>query len=411
MTTPVETKGERFLSYSAVLAENCHPHTSLLVNLNSPKVLSVLNNGFSNGCGYSARTGGQTREQGISKAGNRPVRGMAIEIAWGWLRHQPQSELTLWYEERFGHGSKRLRKIGIVALARKLLIALWHYLETGEIPAGAQLKAYESLSVPLGGEEWNQWRDKMKRNQLIVFFVLLVIYAICAFLTYALFTDQLATVTGVPMPDMGVSNAVMGLANAGIILVLYGILGLAGYWFSNRLGLPGIYRKDGNWRLWLLTPFVLGTLCGLALVIGDLVFAPINGLGHFPHPPFPLSILASISAGIGEEILYRSFVFGVWALLLNWVLYRFNGGTVAFWIANIIAALAFGAGHLGSVMVLTSITTLADLNPVLLVEIFLLNGIVGLVAGNQYVKTGLIAAIGVHFWADVFWHVLWGLFS
>jgi len=85
-------------------------------------------------------SGGQSREQGISKAGNRPVRGMIIEIAWGWLRHQPDSELSLWYQDRFGHGSKRLRKIGIVALARKLLIALWRYVETGEIPAGAQLK-------------------------------------------------------------------------------------------------------------------------------------------------------------------------------------------------------------------------------------------------------------------------------
>lgn len=66
---------------------------------------------------------------------------MAIEIAWGWLRYQPDSELTHWFYEKFGQGSKRLRKIGIVAMARKLLIALWNYLETGEIPPGAQLKA------------------------------------------------------------------------------------------------------------------------------------------------------------------------------------------------------------------------------------------------------------------------------
>jgi transposase len=66
---------------------------------------------------------------------------MAIEIAWGWLRYQPDSELTRWFNRRFGHGSKRMRKIGIVALARKLLIALWRYVEFGEIPAGAQLKA------------------------------------------------------------------------------------------------------------------------------------------------------------------------------------------------------------------------------------------------------------------------------
>jgi transposase len=82
----------------------------------------------------------QSREQGIDKSGNSPIRSMAIEIAWGWLRHQPDSELSLWFQSRFGQGSKRLRKIGIVALARKLLIALWRYLAYGELPAGAQLK-------------------------------------------------------------------------------------------------------------------------------------------------------------------------------------------------------------------------------------------------------------------------------
>ncbi|NTW99930.1 MAG: IS110 family transposase [Geobacteraceae bacterium] len=86
------------------------------------------------------QSGGESREQGISKAGNRPVRAMAIEIAWCWLRYQPDSELARWYYEHFGQGGKRMRKVGIVALARKLLVALWRYLETGEIPEGAQLK-------------------------------------------------------------------------------------------------------------------------------------------------------------------------------------------------------------------------------------------------------------------------------
>lgn len=84
---------------------------------------------------------GLKREQGIDKAGNVRVRAMAIEIAWGWLRWQPQSELSRWYRERFGNGNSRSRRVGIVALARKLLVALWRYLETGEIPAGAELKA------------------------------------------------------------------------------------------------------------------------------------------------------------------------------------------------------------------------------------------------------------------------------
>ncbi len=86
------------------------------------------------------QSGSSYREQGMSKAGNRHIRAMAIEIAWGWLGYQPESELTRWYEKRFGQGSKRIRKIGIVALARRLLVELWRYLETGAIPEGAVLK-------------------------------------------------------------------------------------------------------------------------------------------------------------------------------------------------------------------------------------------------------------------------------
>jgi transposase len=85
-------------------------------------------------------SGKSEREQGIGKAGSRWIRGAAIEFAWGWLRFQPESTLSRWYQERFGSGSKRLRKIGIVALARKLLVALWRFLETGVIPEGALLK-------------------------------------------------------------------------------------------------------------------------------------------------------------------------------------------------------------------------------------------------------------------------------
>jgi transposase len=79
-------------------------------------------------------------EQGISKAGNRRIRAMAVEIAWGWLRFQPQSRLSLWFQERYGPGNRRSRRVGIVALARKLLIALWRYLDYGVIPEGAVLK-------------------------------------------------------------------------------------------------------------------------------------------------------------------------------------------------------------------------------------------------------------------------------
>jgi membrane protease YdiL (CAAX protease family) len=239
----------------------------------------------------------------------------------------------------------------------------------------------------------------------------LLAYAFSAFATYAFFTDQLASMTSVPMPDMRVSNAVVGLANAGIVLVLYGLLGLAGIWFARKLGLPGIYSEDGNWRRWFIIPLLLGLVCGVALVVGDLLFAPINDFGRFAHPEFPVSILASISAGIGEEIAFRGFVFGLWGLILTWLFKRFNGRSLALWIANIIAALAFGAGHLGTIMFLTGASSPAALDPVLLIEVFLLNGIIGLVAGERYMKDGLVAAAGVHFWTDVVFHVIWGLFS
>jgi transposase len=86
------------------------------------------------------QSGDRSQEQGISKSGNPDIRSMGVEIAWGWLRYQPESPLSRWYQERFGKGSARLRRIGIVALARKLLIALWRYLESEVIPEGAVLK-------------------------------------------------------------------------------------------------------------------------------------------------------------------------------------------------------------------------------------------------------------------------------
>jgi transposase len=90
------------------------------------------------------QSGDSQREQGISKAGNRHMRTLLVELAWNWLRWQPDSDLSQWFQRRFGVGNKRSRKIGIVAVARKLLIALWRYLKQGEVPAGARLCCWRS---------------------------------------------------------------------------------------------------------------------------------------------------------------------------------------------------------------------------------------------------------------------------
>ena len=65
---------------------------------------------------------------------------MTTELAWSWLRLQPDSALRVWFRERFGHGGKRVRRMGMIAVARKLLMALWRFLETGALPEGAALK-------------------------------------------------------------------------------------------------------------------------------------------------------------------------------------------------------------------------------------------------------------------------------
>ena len=96
-------------------------------------------------CGLTSspwQSGGIDRDQGISKAGNPRARLNAIELAWLWLRHQPDSELTQEYRRRTLNAGKRIKRVAIVALARKLIVALWRYLTTGLVPEGAMLKTH-----------------------------------------------------------------------------------------------------------------------------------------------------------------------------------------------------------------------------------------------------------------------------
>ena len=85
-------------------------------------------------------SGESQHEQGISRAGNARLQAISIQLAWNWVRWQPLSALTRWYRERFAGGGKRARRIGIVAVARKLVITLWRYATTGVVPSGAIVK-------------------------------------------------------------------------------------------------------------------------------------------------------------------------------------------------------------------------------------------------------------------------------
>src|SRR3546814_18010498 len=93
--------------------------------------------------GTPCSSGGMEREQGLDRSGNARVRRILVQLAWRWLRFQPENALSRWFAERTSGAKGRIRTIMIVALARKLLVALWRYVATGVVPAGVRLKSEE----------------------------------------------------------------------------------------------------------------------------------------------------------------------------------------------------------------------------------------------------------------------------
>ncbi|OQX88538.1 hypothetical protein B6D60_02040 [candidate division KSB1 bacterium 4484_87] len=247
------------------------------------------------------------------------------------------------------------------------------------------------------------------RSQLKILAIFILANALLAFLTFALklyknIPGQFDLNTLPKVPDW-----LLGIANGGIVIILYSIMGFIGYWLARKINLPGIYRIGADWISLFLLPLIIGLAVGLAMIFADKIFTATNAWAGFPHPPFPMSIIASMTASIGEEILYRGFVLSLWAFLLNFFLKRWRLRSVTLTIANVIAALAFGAAHLPGLMMMMHFKSISSIPPIAIAELFLLNGIVGLAAGDRFIRDGLVAAIGVHFWADVVWHVIFPL--
>lgn len=249
------------------------------------------------------------------------------------------------------------------------------------------------------------------RGQLVALGIAVVVLALIAAVTYLVVPLEQFAVGGQPVPASVAAMPRWQLAtgNALFVLIPYGLLALAGYWFARRLELSPMFREGAGWRVWVVWPMLLGLGIGVVLVLGDQILARLGLTQGFQHPAFPLSVFASGSAGIGEEIIFRGFVMGLWAFLLKLVLKSGDGRTAALWICNVIAALAFSASHVPATMLLLNVTSVAQIPVSTLIELFLLNGLLGLVAGWKYMRDGLVTAMGVHFWADILWHVVWPL--
>ncbi|NIO70568.1 MAG: CPBP family intramembrane metalloprotease [Anaerolineae bacterium] len=209
--------------------------------------------------------------------------------------------------------------------------------------------------------------------------------------------------------ELPAPRPVLALVNAGIMLILHGSLGFLGLKLSQKLGFANIWDPMVSSRQRFLIPALVGTGLGVFLIVADAILSRFHALGPLPHPPFPTSLVASATAGIGEELIFRLFFIPFWMWLISYVILKKKWQNQIFWIVAILSALAFAFGHIPSVMALFGWKTIDEIPPALMSEIILLNGVVSIFAAYYFRKFGFLAPVGIHFWTDVVWHVVWGM--
>jgi membrane protease YdiL (CAAX protease family) len=236
--------------------------------------------------------------------------------------------------------------------------------------------------------------------------IFLLVDIILAILTVVyVLLDQYPALPGQNLPA---PLLVLAAVSAAGIFILYGALGLAGLILASRLGLPGIWDEKVTNRERFLVPAIAGVVIGILFIAADLVLRNFNTLGAIPHPPFPSSIIASATAGIGEEMIFRLFLIPFLAWLVSVKILKGRWQSQVFWGAAVVSALVFGLGHLPALMILFGLTSFQEIPAIFLAEVLLLNGVFSLAAAWFLKKSGFPAAVGVHFWTDVVWHVVFG---
>lgn len=236
-----------------------------------------------------------------------------------------------------------------------------------------------------------------------IYIVLVITYALLAAVN--IFLPQGSFL---PLQELPAARPVIALVNAAIILILYGGLGYLGLKLSQKLGFAEIWDPNVSNRDRFLAPALIGAGLGLVFILVDALFSRFHSLGPLPHPPFPASLVASAAAGIGEEIIFRLFFISFWVWLVSHVLLKKKWQNRIFWIIAVFSAFAFAVGHIPSVMILSGLQAVSEIPSALLAEIILLNGALSLFAAHYFRKFGFLAPVGIHFWADVIWHVIWG---
>ena len=239
----------------------------------------------------------------------------------------------------------------------------------------------------------------------LLILILVVLGALNAYLPQGTLTST------IPEGEMPASKKTLALVTASSLLILYGGLGFIGLQLSRKLGFPELWDENVTTRQKFLIPALVGIAIGVFFILADLVFQRWLFLGALPHPPFPTSLVASAVAAIGEEVIFRLFLIPLWMWLISTVILRGRWQNQVFQVVAVFSALAFAAGHLPSAMFALGFESIAQIPIALLVEIFLLNGVISIFAASYFRKYGFLAAVGIHFWTDIVWHVIWGLFT
>lgn len=213
------------------------------------------------------------------------------------------------------------------------------------------------------------------------------------------------------IPSNAPPKIVLAFISALSTLIVYGSLGFIGLKLSSKLGFPELWESKLSNQQRLAIPALAGVSLGIFFIVADLIFQQFHDLSGFPHPPFPTSIVASINAAIGEEIIFRLFLipFGVW-LISNMILKGRRQSSI-FWFMATVSAVAFALGHLPIAMQIFDLEAISEIPVAIITEMLLLNGILSFLAAYYLKQFGFLAAVSLHFWTDVVWHVIWGLVS
>jgi hypothetical protein len=237
--------------------------------------------------------------------------------------------------------------------------------------------------------------------------LLFVLVILLAFFSALSVFFPLNFIAQMPEQSLPASKSIMSLVSFFIVLIIYGGLGFIGLKLSSRIDFPEIWDTKITIKNKIIFPSVIGIIIGIIFIIVDIIYTKLFSLKQL-HPEFPFSIIASFTAGIGEEIIFRLFIISFWVWLISKKIFKSKHQVIIFWIVTIFSAISFSIGHIPSVMVLSGYKTFNEIPIELMLEIILLNGLLAVFCAYSFKKYGIISSMVLHIWTDIVWHIIWG---